>query len=300
MTNLLATIKLFNFLLARTCLAGRQDVVAMEVLQEPAAQLEFGGEHRMAEMTELSSAPGRHRTISDGEQSATMGSHICASSDPRDTARSCHENFAFHSNCQVNQARDAELQSTMINDSQETDHRGTLNRALVSQETFHPHDNIPNGEVCSEDPPSQTDQNISTENSQEKGRLIMNEYNPAGCSICFEEIHLGPDDPDNPIFSWTRCNHSFHLECIGKWWELFRYSCPICRRTISGREQEEEQEVIAPMIPTFACSLHCFLDQTTGGFSPVIIGAWALFFFCFAMLIKTLADDVHFHRPHQA
>jgi hypothetical protein len=199
----------------------------------------------------------------------------------------------------VLQPGDAELESTVIQDrpAQETDHRGTLNRVLASQSTSHPHDN---GEVCSEDPPSQTHQNISTENSQEMGRLIMNEYNPGGCSICFEELHSDPDDPDNPIFFWTKCNHSFHLECIGNWWELFRYSCPVCRRTISGREQEEEQEVSAPTIPTFACSLHCFFDQTTGGFSPVIIGAWALFFFCFVMLIKTLADDVEFHRPHLA
>lgn len=41
------------------------------------------------------------------------------------------------------------------------------------------------------------------------------------CSICFEEI-------DSNVKCLTSCNHSFHAECIERWFEKSN-TCPTCR-----------------------------------------------------------------------
>jgi hypothetical protein len=46
------------------------------------------------------------------------------------------------------------------------------------------------------------------------------------CSICFEQIEAGENIYDIP------CNHIFHKECMTKWIDRRKKSCPLCRRCI--------------------------------------------------------------------
>jgi hypothetical protein len=54
-------------------------------------------------------------------------------------------------------------------------------------------------------------------------------HTPISCSICFEEI----DKKYN-----TNCNHTFHEECILKWYQ-YSNGCPVCRA-----EQTEDRYII--------------------------------------------------------
>ncbi|KAK2440915.1 RING/U-box superfamily protein [Trifolium repens] len=53
------------------------------------------------------------------------------------------------------------------------------------------------------------------------------------CSICLEEYCEG----SHSEIIYTECSHTFHKECIGKWFHQCKdrsssYSCPLCRREI--------------------------------------------------------------------
>lgn len=51
------------------------------------------------------------------------------------------------------------------------------------------------------------------------------------CAICQEEMEAGAQTR-----RITRCQHSFHLNCIGSWFEQ-SCMCPICRTDIRGGQQ---------------------------------------------------------------
>ncbi|KAH6777388.1 RING/U-box superfamily protein [Perilla frutescens var. hirtella] len=44
------------------------------------------------------------------------------------------------------------------------------------------------------------------------------------CSICLVEFHK--QDLVNKL---GRCGHTFHVECMDKWLETCRFTCPLCR-----------------------------------------------------------------------
>jgi len=52
--------------------------------------------------------------------------------------------------------------------------------------------------------------------------LALPEHERNNCSICYESLHNG--DPTVK----TRCNHSFHLDCLDNW-RMNKNTCPICR-----------------------------------------------------------------------
>lgn len=53
--------------------------------------------------------------------------------------------------------------------------------------------------------------------------IIFNEEKNEHCSICLSEIQK-----DNTIIK-TPCSHIFHEECIKKWCEMDKQTCPFCR-----------------------------------------------------------------------
>ena len=46
------------------------------------------------------------------------------------------------------------------------------------------------------------------------------------CSICLEDI-----DSDN--LKLSRCNHTFHKDCINQWINNFHWRCPMCRQQMA-------------------------------------------------------------------
>lgn len=44
------------------------------------------------------------------------------------------------------------------------------------------------------------------------------------CTVCLNDINGGEKYTRLP-----KCNHSFHVECIGKWFESSHTTCPLCR-----------------------------------------------------------------------
>lgn len=46
------------------------------------------------------------------------------------------------------------------------------------------------------------------------------------CSICLKEIRATRSNKP------TRCGHLFHRECLNKWKEMGKNTCPLCRKLI--------------------------------------------------------------------
>jgi hypothetical protein len=46
------------------------------------------------------------------------------------------------------------------------------------------------------------------------------------CSICLEDI-------DSTELKLSRCNHTFHKECIDRWIDTFHWRCPMCRQQMA-------------------------------------------------------------------
>ncbi len=49
---------------------------------------------------------------------------------------------------------------------------------------------------------------------------------PCQCSICFEDVEENSEIYNIP------CKHVFHKDCLSKWIERRKHSCPLCRRCI--------------------------------------------------------------------
>ena len=54
------------------------------------------------------------------------------------------------------------------------------------------------------------------------------------CVVCKEELEIG-----DKIMTLPHCNHTFHEECLSKWFKHQSW-CPICRQSISGKMKDEE------------------------------------------------------------
>lgn len=60
-----------------------------------------------------------------------------------------------------------------------------------------------------------------------QNKLIVTQEE-AQCVICVENIEI------NTIQRILKCKHTFHYECIDRWFEK-GYSCPVCRRNLKGQ-----------------------------------------------------------------
>lgn len=47
------------------------------------------------------------------------------------------------------------------------------------------------------------------------------------CSICLVEL-----DNDDAVSQIQKCKHVFHMNCIEKWMERGRFTCPLCRSVL--------------------------------------------------------------------
>jgi hypothetical protein len=97
--------------------------------------------------------------------------------------------------------------------------------------------------------------------------LNLAESSSEACSICFEEIYPGEDEPR--LYAVRNCGHIFHEPCIAKWFKTPKVinddetlpitnSCPICRQSIifcdtcKGTRNVKEQFIgtVPPYDPT--------------------------------------------------
>ncbi|KAG7601314.1 putative chromatin regulator PHD family [Arabidopsis thaliana] len=51
------------------------------------------------------------------------------------------------------------------------------------------------------------------------------------CPICLEDLKKVDNDDDKVVVCLSKCNHSFHMNCIFSWLRESQ-DCPICRSTV--------------------------------------------------------------------
>src|SRR3989338_1053519 len=70
--------------------------------------------------------------------------------------------------------------------------------------------------------------------------LIALPYDPTECLICKDPLTSG-----GLTIKTLECNHSFHVQCVVKWWQLSRgrsKSCPLCRHVHGSPSAVPEPE----------------------------------------------------------
>lgn len=95
------------------------------------------------------------------------------------------------------------------------------------------------------------------------------------CCVCLSRLK-GRDD-----ISVLPCLHEFHRECINRWFNVCRKTCPICRLSMEGEEKVRltREELTEEMVIWFS-SFH------VGGFwvlrlSLIEVGRWLRIFLIF-------------------
>ncbi|CAM8956806.1 unnamed protein product [Rhodiola kirilowii] len=54
------------------------------------------------------------------------------------------------------------------------------------------------------------------------------------CCVCLSRVVDGQERRALP------CKHEFHKECVNSWFDKGRKTCPVCRFSMEGREEDEE------------------------------------------------------------
>ncbi|CAM8951104.1 unnamed protein product [Rhodiola kirilowii] len=54
------------------------------------------------------------------------------------------------------------------------------------------------------------------------------------CCVCLSRVVDGQERRALP------CKHDFHKECVNSWFDKGRKTCPVCRFSMEGREEDEE------------------------------------------------------------
>ncbi|KAL3516756.1 hypothetical protein ACH5RR_023658 [Cinchona calisaya] len=57
------------------------------------------------------------------------------------------------------------------------------------------------------------------------------------CTVCLSNIK-----GDEKCRQLPKCNHCFHVECIDKWFELSRFTCPLCRIEVPHHLYSHDQK----------------------------------------------------------
>ncbi|KAI7941175.1 hypothetical protein MJO28_013460 [Puccinia striiformis f. sp. tritici] len=304
----------------------QQSVVAMQLRQEPAAQLDYEGVNRiwMNEMTQSSSAPGHHQTSNSHSRSTTDAPSVSG-----DVTQSCLVEYAG-------------LKSFASDGRPVGGQRGGTSSGISQSESNPAQEGMFHGEGHPGDSLSRSRQIfmeiIQGEPMQTVGKAPLRE-----CSICFQpftEDELKPksnpqsgnntksgnnpqsetkvlprDDPqsrdnsqsrdqpqslDNPtlVSVWKGCNHGFHRKCIQPWLDGHHNSCPICRPTHSGNLEAEPIAILEtdPVLAPYHCSLFCAFYNTVRGSSRTVVGVWSLLLFCFSLLMWQIVQDTRAHN----
>ena len=73
--------------------------------------------------------------------------------------------------------------------------------------------------------------------------------NSPECSICYEKINK------TNIYE-SKCNHSFHVNCIEKWLERYN-TCPLCREDLPHKKYKvsiSDDPLLKQFTPSFGSS----------------------------------------------
>ncbi|OAV93061.1 hypothetical protein PTTG_27465 [Puccinia triticina 1-1 BBBD Race 1] len=187
-----------------------------------------------------------------------------------------------------------EVEESLIHTS-DRERAGSSWSSPLSDADSHPHQDRFDGEDDSDDSATQSTARALAENSQHIGTQTGDEVNAdhGQCPICLERI---VEHREDSTFFWASCAHAYHETCIVQFMNEGRTNCPMCRRTLSGREMlvsehadEEVQELVHNR--RFECCFHCLFGNPPRHLSASSISLWLLFFFCVGVLIQTLIKE---------
>ena len=122
--------------------------------------------------------------------------------------------------------------------------------------------------------------------------LLSNSYytkEKIKCPICLEEN-------ENNLCRRLKCGHSFHCECIDKWF-VNNKTCPICRFNLINLQIEEEEKIIdVRNIFPYMMLGYFIYNQKFNNFSKgFVVGGTVGTFFGMISTVGLLI--LSFHRP---